>query len=76
MMQRATELTEYQDHILNIDHDIAPLWGRLRAPHHRFSGSMSSDHAWVRIALWAEAAVLDEPFRMAWFSVWSTTAAN
>jgi predicted nucleic acid-binding protein len=26
-------LTEYQDHILNIDHDIAQLWGRLRVPH-------------------------------------------
>jgi len=26
-------LTDYQDHILNIDHDIAQLWGRLRAPH-------------------------------------------
>jgi len=26
-------LTEYQDFILNIDDDIAQLWGRLRAPH-------------------------------------------
>jgi predicted nucleic acid-binding protein len=26
-------LTEYQDHILDIDQDIAQLWGRLRAPH-------------------------------------------
>jgi predicted nucleic acid-binding protein len=26
-------LTEYQDHILDIDQDIAQLWGRLRVPH-------------------------------------------
>ncbi len=26
-------LTEYQDHILNINQDIAQLWGRLRVPH-------------------------------------------
>jgi predicted nucleic acid-binding protein len=26
-------LTEYQDHILDIDPDIAQLWGRLRVPH-------------------------------------------
>jgi predicted nucleic acid-binding protein len=26
-------LTEYQDHILEIDQDIAQLWGRLRVPH-------------------------------------------
>jgi predicted nucleic acid-binding protein len=26
-------LTEYQDHILDINHDIAQLWGRLRVPH-------------------------------------------
>ena len=26
-------LTEYQDHILDINQDIAQLWGRLRAPH-------------------------------------------
>jgi predicted nucleic acid-binding protein len=25
-------LTEYQDHILDIDQDIAQLWGRLRVP--------------------------------------------
>ncbi|MCP3665825.1 MAG: type II toxin-antitoxin system VapC family toxin [Gammaproteobacteria bacterium] len=26
-------MAEYQDHILNINQDIAQLWGRLRAPH-------------------------------------------
>jgi predicted nucleic acid-binding protein len=26
-------LSEYQDHILDIDQDIAQLWGRLRVPH-------------------------------------------
>jgi len=26
-------LTEYQEHILDINQDIAQLWGRLRAPH-------------------------------------------
>ena len=26
-------LTDYQDDILDIDHDIAQLWGRLRVPH-------------------------------------------
>ncbi|MGB7933246.1 MAG: type II toxin-antitoxin system VapC family toxin [Gammaproteobacteria bacterium] len=26
-------LTEYQDHILDIDQDIAQLWGRLLVPH-------------------------------------------
>ena len=26
-------LTEYQDHILDIDQDIAQVWGRLRVPH-------------------------------------------
>ena len=26
-------LTEHQDHILDINHDIAQLWGRLRVPH-------------------------------------------
>jgi len=26
-------LTEYQDHILDINQDIAQLWGRLREPH-------------------------------------------
>ena len=26
-------LTEYQDYILDINQDIAQLWGRLRAPH-------------------------------------------
>jgi len=26
-------LTEYQDHILDINQDVAQLWGRLRAPH-------------------------------------------
>jgi predicted nucleic acid-binding protein len=26
-------LAEYQDHILNINQDIAQLWGRLRVPH-------------------------------------------
>ena len=26
-------LTEYQDHILDINQDIAQLWGRLRLPH-------------------------------------------
>jgi len=26
-------LTEYRDHILDINQDIAQLWGRLRAPH-------------------------------------------
>lgn len=26
-------LIEYQDHILDINQDIAQLWGRLRAPH-------------------------------------------
>jgi len=26
-------LTEYQDHILDIDQDIAQFWGRLRVPH-------------------------------------------
>ncbi len=29
----ATLLTEYQDYILDINQDIAQLWGRLRAPH-------------------------------------------
>jgi predicted nucleic acid-binding protein len=28
-----TLLIEYQDHILDIDQDIAQLWGRLRVPH-------------------------------------------
>ena len=28
-----TLLAEYQDHILDINQDIAQLWGRLRAPH-------------------------------------------
>jgi hypothetical protein len=28
-----TLLTEYQDHVLDINQDIAQLWGRLRAPH-------------------------------------------
>lgn len=28
-----TLLTEYQDHILDINQDIAQLWGRLRVPH-------------------------------------------
>jgi len=26
-------LAEHQDHILDINHDIAQLWGRLRVPH-------------------------------------------
>ena len=26
-------LTEYQDHMLDIDPDVAQLWGRLRVPH-------------------------------------------
>jgi len=26
-------VTEYQDHILDINHDVAQLWGRLRVPH-------------------------------------------
>ena len=26
-------LTEYQDHILDINQDVAQLWGRLRVPH-------------------------------------------
>ncbi len=26
-------MAEYQDHILDINQDIAQLWGRLRAPH-------------------------------------------
>ena len=26
-------MVEYQDHILDINQDIAQLWGRLRAPH-------------------------------------------
>ncbi|MCP4935763.1 MAG: type II toxin-antitoxin system VapC family toxin [bacterium] len=26
-------MAEYQDHILNINQDIAQLWGRLRVPH-------------------------------------------
>ena len=26
-------LLEYKDHILDINHDIAQLWGRLRVPH-------------------------------------------
>ncbi len=26
-------LTEYQDHILDINHDVTQLWGRLRVPH-------------------------------------------
>jgi len=29
----ATLLTEHQDHILDINQDIAQLWGRLRVPH-------------------------------------------
>jgi len=29
----ANLLVEYQDHILDINQDIAQLWGRLRAPH-------------------------------------------
>ena len=29
----AALLTEYQDHILDINQDIAQLWGRLRVPH-------------------------------------------
>ncbi len=28
-----TLMTEYQDHILDINQDIAQLWGRLRVPH-------------------------------------------
>jgi len=28
-----TLLAEYQDHILDINQDIAQLWGRLRVPH-------------------------------------------
>ncbi len=28
-----TLLTEYRDHILDINQDIAQLWGRLRVPH-------------------------------------------
>ncbi len=28
-----TLLTEYQDHILDINQDVAQLWGRLRVPH-------------------------------------------
>ena len=28
-----TLLTEYRDHILEINQDIAQLWGRLRVPH-------------------------------------------
>jgi len=27
-------LTEYKDNILEIDEDIAQLWGKLRSPHH------------------------------------------
>jgi len=27
-------LDEYQDYILDIDQDIAQLWGKLRSPHH------------------------------------------
>lgn len=27
-------LAEYQEHILDINHDVAQLWGRLRVPHH------------------------------------------
>lgn len=26
-------LTEYQEYILDINHDVAQLWGRLRVPH-------------------------------------------
>ena len=26
-------LSEYQDHIIDINRDIAQLWGRLRVPH-------------------------------------------
>jgi len=29
----AALLTEYRDHILDINQDIAQLWGRLRVPH-------------------------------------------
>jgi hypothetical protein len=29
----ANLLVEYEDHILDINQDIAQLWGRLRAPH-------------------------------------------
>ena len=29
----ANLLVEYQDHILDVNQDIAQLWGRLRAPH-------------------------------------------
>ena len=28
-----TLLAEYRDHILDINQDIAQLWGRLRVPH-------------------------------------------
>lgn len=28
-----TVLDEYQDYILDIDYDVAQMWGRLRAPH-------------------------------------------
>ncbi len=27
-------LAEYQEHILDINHDVAQLWGRLRVPHY------------------------------------------
>lgn len=27
-------LTDYQDYILDINQDVAQLWGRLRVPHH------------------------------------------
>lgn len=27
-------LNEYQDFLLNVDEDIAQLWGKLRVPHH------------------------------------------
>ena len=29
----ANLLVEYQDHILDVNQDVAQLWGRLRAPH-------------------------------------------
>ena len=29
----STLLSEYQDHVLDINQDVAQLWGRLRVPH-------------------------------------------